>query len=91
MLAVIEHAPYDAPIRRAVNPKDWPWGNPERDLLAGVVDEVRALRAQVGNLSGVKAHQMPNPITRPASGSQQSGSIETGEAPLADIDRMLGW
>lgn len=91
VIAVLEHAPWDAPIRRAVNPKDWPWNNPDRDLLAGIVDELRMLRAQVGNLSGVKQHQLPHPISRPSAGSQHNGAIETGEATLAEIDALLGW
>ncbi|GAA1714436.1 hypothetical protein [Brachybacterium phenoliresistens] len=90
---MLEHAPWDAPSRRIQNEKDWVWGDPNRDLLAGIVDQLRTLRAQVGNISGVKQHQLPNPIPRPAKagGSEQAGQIETGEAPLADIDRMLGW
>lgn len=88
---MLENAPWDSPVRRAVNPKDWPWGNPDRDLLAGIVDELRMLRAQVGSLSGVKPHQMPDPIPRPSRGSQTNGAIETGEATLAEIDALLGW
>lgn len=91
VIAVLENAPWDSPIRRVVNAKDWPWLHPDRDLLAGIVDELRMLRAQVGNLSGVKQHQLPHPIPRPSAGSQQNGSIETGEATLAEIDALLGW
>jgi len=91
VIAVLEHAPWDAPLRRALNPKDWPWNDPNRDLLAGAVDELRGLRTQVGNLSGAKVHQFPEPIRRPAAASAQDGQIETGEAPLDEIDRMLGW
>lgn len=89
--AVLENSPWDSPLRRALSPKDWPWGDPSRDLLAGVVDELRVLRAQVGNLSGVKEHQIPRPISRPAAAGPGSGEIETGEAPLAEIDQVLGW
>lgn len=88
---MLEHAAWDSPIRRAMNPKDWPWGDPSRDLLAGIVDELRWLRAQTGNPSGVKQHQLAEPIPRPGGGSDQAGAIETGEAPLEEIDRILGW
>ena len=91
VLAVLETAAWDSPIRRAVNPKDWPWGNPERDLHAGIVDELRFLRAQVGNLSGVKQHQLPTPIPRPHSGGAQTEVVDRQEATLDEIDRMLGW
>ncbi|WP_087484931.1 hypothetical protein [Brachybacterium massiliense] len=90
--AVLEHAPWDAPIRRAVNPKDWPWNDPARDLLAGIVDELRTLQALIGNLSGAKPHQFPEPIKRPVTaGGEHAGAIETGEATLEEIDRILGW
>ena len=88
--AVLEYASWDAPIRRAVNPKDWPWNDPARDLLAGIVDELRLVRAQIGNLSGVKQHQLPPPIPRPGKSSDPQ-EIERREAPLTEIDSMLGW
>lgn len=93
MIAVLEYAPWDAPIRRVMNPMDWPWNDPSRDLLAGVVDELRTLQALVGNQSGKKPHQFPEPIRRPAAagGGEQPGAIETGEATLDEIDRILGW
>lgn len=91
MIAALEHAPWDAPIRRATNPKDWPWNDPARDLLAGVVDELRILRVQVGNLSGAKQHQLPTPIRRPGSGNAQTDVVDRREAPLAEIDSLLGW
>lgn len=88
---MLEWAPWDSPIRRALSPKDWPWGNPERDLNAGIVDELRLLRAQVGNQSGVKPHQLPTPIPRPNSPNENTNVEERREAPLAEIDQLLGW
>lgn len=90
MTAVLEHSPWNSPLRRAVNPKDWPWGNPDRDLLAGIIDELRILRVLNGNQSGAKPHDLPQPIPRPGA-STGSDVIETGEATLDEIDRMLGW
>lgn len=92
VVAAVWCCPWDAPIRKVLEPKDWVWGDPSRDLLAGVVDELRNLRAQVGNLSKVQVSQMPKPIPRPASSSGSGdGQIETGEATLAEIDALLGW
>ncbi len=92
VLAAVYCSPWDAPIRKVIEPKDWVWGDPSRDLLAGVVDELRNLRAQVGNLSKVQVSQMPQPIPRPATSSGPGeGQIETGEATLTEIDALLGW
>lgn len=88
---MLEHSPWDSPLRRALSPKDWPWNDPSRDLLAGIVDELRSLRAQVGNVSGIKQHQLPTPIPRPTGSAPGGGEIETGEATLAEIDSILGW
>lgn len=91
VIAALEHAPWDAPIRRATNPQDWPWNDPSRDLLAGVVDELRILRAQVGNLSGMKQHQLPALIPRPHGGNTDVETVERREATLDELDSLLGW
>lgn len=87
VLAVIECAPWDSPIRRAVS-EEWPWGDPSRDLLAGIIDELRALRAQVAGLFSSRPTRMPERIPRPG---HASGRIETGEATVEEIDKLFGW
>jgi hypothetical protein len=89
--AVVEWLPYDAPLPRAINGKEWFWYHPIADLIAGAVDRLGLISAVVSRRDRIKKTEIPNPIPRPWDKEKRIKKIGSTPMPLRALRDRLGW
>lgn len=85
--AVIETAPWDSPIARALEPKDWPWGNPLHNIVVSILEATQAVNVKTIAPKNVRRSDFLQ-VPRPWDQSKASKTIGT-PMPLADLDAWL--
>jgi hypothetical protein len=86
LAAVIEYLPWDAPLKQAVHPKEWVWGNPLMDPLVGAVDLLSNIATKTPRPRGLAASKLPKPTERPWAKSEKRASADV--VSLAELDAL---
>lgn len=89
-LALVEHLDWDDPLSRAMNPKDWAWNDPSRDLLVTVIEVLGQINAKTPLAHKQKKGDLPKRIPRPWDKKSQSvQKLGSKPRPLAEIDEWM--
>lgn len=89
--AIISNLPYDDPLIRAINGKDWFWYHPMFDVLTGIYDGISQLVAVVSRRPGIKRTEIPKPTLRPWDKKQESEVLKVKPSKISDLRKRLGW
>lgn len=89
--AVISTLPYDAPLMKAINGKDWWWYHPVVDYVVGIFDSLLVLVSVVDRRHGVKRSEIPKRTVRPWDKQKESEVIKVKPSSLSDMAKRLGW
>lgn len=86
--AVLESLPYDAPLRRAMDPEFWFWQDPAFQYVALIAEGVSAIAAKQPNYTKASRRDFLK-VKRPGDSSKQSKTIGSTAMPLAELDAWL--
>lgn len=86
--AVLESLPYDAPLRRAMDPEFWFWQDPAFQYIALIAEGVSAIAAKQPNYTKASRRDFLK-VKRPGDSSKQSKTIGSTAMPLAELDAWL--
>lgn len=86
--AVLETLPYDAPLRRAIDPEFWFWQDPAFQYIALIAEGVSAIAAKQPNYTKASRRDFLK-VKRPGDASKQSKTIGSTAMPLAELDAWL--
>lgn len=89
--AIFSTAPYDSPIQRALNPKDWWWANPVNEIIVGLFESNQMLLAVAERRQGIKRSELPKPVPRPWDVSTNTEKIGDKPMPLHELRKAIGW
>lgn len=88
---MITTLPYDSPLERQRNGKDWHWYGPLTDILAGIYDNLGVSVAVQARRPKVRKNDIPKPLTRPWDIVKHVEKLGKTALPIADLRRRLGW
>lgn len=88
---MINNLPYDDPLMRAINGKDWFWFNPAFDVIAGIYDGIGALVAVVDRRAGIKRSDIPERTLRPWDKRTDKEVLKVKPSKIDDLKKLLGW
>lgn len=91
MFAVIATLPYDSPLERQKNGKDWHWYGPLTDMVAGIYDSTGVGVATQSQRAKWKRTEIPKPLTRPWEIITHEEKLGTRALPLDQLRKELGW
>lgn len=91
LYAIIVTLPYDSPLERQRNGKDWHWYSPHADLLGGIYDKIGIGIATQANRPKWKKSDLPKPLTRPWDIKKHVEKLGKTALPLAQLRKRLGW
>lgn len=86
--AVLESLPYDAPLRRVMDPEFWFWYDPAFQYVAFIAERVSAIEAKQANYTKASRRDFLK-VKRPEDASKQSKTIGSTAMPLAELDAWL--
>lgn len=86
--AVLETLPYDAPLRRAMDPEFWFWQDPVFQYVAFIAEHVSAIEAKQPNYTKASRRDFLK-VKRPGDSSKRSKTIGSTAMPLAELDAWL--
>lgn len=89
--AVIDNLPYDDPLMRAINGKEWFWYNPMFDVVTGIYDGLSQLVAVVTRRPGIKRSEVPKRTRRPWDKNEEVEILKVKPSKIADLRKLLGW
>lgn len=89
--AVISNLPYDDPLVRAINGKDWFWYHPAFDVLVGIYDTLSQIVAVVSRRPQIKRSEVPKPTRRPWDQKQETEVLKVKPSKISDLRKLLGW
>ena len=89
--AVVSNLPYDDPLIRAINGKDWFWYNPMFDVVTGIYDGISQLVAVVSRRPAIKRSDVPKPVPRPWDKKQETEVLKVKPSKIEDLRKLLGW
>lgn len=89
--AVIAALPYDAPLLRAENPKEWFWFHPMNDVLVGIYDALAITSATQAQRPKIKKSDIPKPTLRPWDKSKDVEKLGNTPRPIDELNALLGW
>lgn len=89
--ALIYSLPYDSPLHRAENPKEWFWYNPMNDVLVGVYDALGVIAATQDRRPKIKKNEIPKPTLRPWDKTRDVEKIGSTPRPISELNALLGW
>ena len=85
LIALVDHLPWDAPLRRAQ--PDWQWGDPKYELLVTITEAVHNTWL-VNSRKKVRPSDLLR-IPRPWAKEKHVTKIGGAPEPIADIDAWL--
>lgn len=88
-LALVENLGWDDPLARAINPKDWAWNDPSRDLLVTVIELLGLINAKTPMAYKQKKSDLPKRIPRPWDKKSNVQKLGSKPRPLAEVDKWL--
>lgn len=83
--------PYDAPLSRAINGKNWWWYHPVADYIVGIFDGISALVAVASRRPGIKRSEIPKPTVRPWDKEKTAEVLKVKPSTLERMRERLGW
>lgn len=89
--ALMSTQPFDAPINKAINGKDWWWYHPVVDHIVGIFDALGVIAAILNQRPNVKKSQIPKPTLRPWDTTKEKEVLKVKPSPLSAMRKMLGW
>lgn len=81
---------WDSPIRRAVEPEWWQFGDPNYALLADIRDFVGVIAVKTPAPKGFGKKHLPDPVPRP--GDNEGKKVHTAEpVSFEQLDQEINW
>lgn len=91
-MAVIDTLSWDSPIRKAVEPEWWQFGNPDYALLADIRDFLGVIAVKTPAPQKMSKKDLPDPIPRPGDKPNAKKKVYTAEpVSFEQLDRELNW
>lgn len=89
--AVISNLPYDDPLIRAINGKDWYWYSPLFDVLTGIYDGIGVIAAVIQRRPRIQKSEVPSRTPRPWDKKKETEVLKVKPSTLDNMRKMLGW
>ena len=89
--AVVDNLPYDDPLMRAINGKDWFWYSPMFDVLTGIYDGIGVIASIVERRPRVRKSEVPDRTPRPWDKKKESEVLKVKPSKIDDLRKLLGW
>jgi len=83
--------PYDSPLERQKNGKDWHWYGPLTDILAGIYDNIGVGVATQAQRRKWRKSDLPKPLRRPWQVQKHIEKLGKIALPLDQVRERLGW
>lgn len=91
LVAVIESISWDSPIRRAMDPEFFHFGNPEYALLADIRDFLGVIAVKTPTPKGMSKKHLPEPVPRPGDESKNKKVYKAEPVSFAQLDQEINW
>lgn len=88
---MISNLPFDDPLMRAINGKEWFWFHPMFDVVTGIYDGISQLVAVVSRRPAIKRSDVPKPVPRPWDKTKETETLKVKPSKIEDLRKLLGW
>lgn len=89
---MIDTLAWDSPIRRAVEPDWWQFGDPNYSLLADIRDFLGVIAVKTPAPPKMKRKDLPEPVPRPGDEKKTGKKVHAPEpVSFAQLDAELNW
>ena len=86
-LAIVENMTWTDPLYRVMNPEDWAWADPMRDVVVTIVDLLAEINAKTPRPQGLPRSRMPKRVDRPKPARKAAAPAAAGH----EWDDMTEW
>ncbi|MFJ2618160.1 hypothetical protein [Glutamicibacter sp. NPDC087344] len=83
--------PFDAPINKAINGKDWWWYHPVVDHIVGIFDSLGVIATIISQRPKIKRSDVPKPTLRPWDKTKEKEVLKVKASPISAMRKRLGW